>query len=71
MRAAELDLAPLEVRRAERALDRRVFAASLGLVQLRWLHSNVPGFTEARAALGQWRTRIMLGRYRRALEVRP
>jgi hypothetical protein len=58
---------PLEVNRAERELYRRVFVTSLGLSQLRWLLDNVPGFREARVALGQWRTRVMLDRYRRSL----
>lgn len=60
-----LDDTPLEVRKAELDLRRRV--ACLGLNQVRWLHANVPDFTKMKAELGQWRTRVMLDRYRRRM----
>ena len=43
----------------------------LGRKQRAWLSENIPGYRAMRAAIGQWRTRVLLDRYRARRQVRP
>jgi hypothetical protein len=42
----------------------------LGRKQRAWLAENIPGYRALRAAIGQWRTRVLLDRYRARRQVR-